>query len=111
MLAHMSAAPDLLDPDRLSAADVCREVVNDWRASRYPDTVFEEETHRVSMRVNSWISRASVIAGVTDVFGSSRAPGHALSLESLQDLGEALARRLESENRLLGQVRRGPAQA
>lgn len=101
----MSAIPDAPESDRLSNLDVCREVVDLWRSTRYPDTLFEEETRMVGMRVNSWIDHKSVAAGVGDVFGASRATGSALLTEHIATLSELLTKRLEQEGRLKGQLR------
>ena len=101
----MSAIPVELESDRLSNLDVCREVVDLWRSSRYPDTLFEEETRMIGMRVNSWISRYSVAAGVGDVFGACHATGSALPLADIEALAGLLITRLEKEDRLKGQAR------
>ncbi len=103
MSAVTAAEPVVSRP---SASDVCRDVVDEWRAPYYADVLFEEETHMISLRVNSWISRNSVVAGVLDVFSASRSIGGPLPLDRIKELGEKLGERLQHDGLLLAQPRR-----
>ena len=93
-------------PTGPSACDVCQEVVQDWKKSHGLTASFEEETHRVALRANTWISPLSVAAGVMDVFSACPVVPR-LTKETIQDLGDRLGMRLREEGLLLAQPRRG----
>jgi len=99
--------PSPVDAKITSAHDVCREVVDLWRATRYPDTLFEEETRMAAGRVNSWISPASVSAGVMDIFSAARSNADAMSKDAINELAAMLGKRLFDEGLLIAQSRRG----
>lgn len=92
-------------PTGPSASDVCNEVIQAWRKAHGLEATFEEETHRVIMRANTWIAPVSVAAGVMDIFLASPVVPR-LSRETIMDLGDKLGMRLREDGLLLAQPRR-----
>ena len=95
----------------VSVADLCREVVLEWRGRHCPHASCEDQLSMTISRVSSWISPASVMAGTLDIFGTVRtARGGPLSQAAVEELGEKLGRRLRDSGLLLAQPRRSGLQ-
>lgn len=82
-----------------SAMEACTEVVSLWRDAHFPGRDFDEQIRMLAGRANSWISGASVVAGVRDIM-SGVVHKSADSQAVIEELGTRLGRRL-SEDGLL----------
>lgn len=89
-----------------SARAVCAAVVDEWKAVHCPRANLEIETRMATARVPSWISPRSVLAGVGDIFCTTRVDGRPLASEAVEDLANRLAHRLSDEGLLVAQPRR-----
>lgn len=95
-------------PLSASGLEVCSEVVSSWRDTHFPGQDLEEQIRMLAGRVNSWVSGASVVAGVRDVMSGVVNKG-VDSTAVIDELGTRLGRRLNDEGFLLASPRRAGA--
>ena len=90
-----------------STQEVCESVLREWQEIHGVAGPFDEEMGRVFARARTWVSTASVIAGVGDIFGIAH-PGRApLSRDAVKDLGDRMGMRLRDHGLLFAQPKRG----
>jgi hypothetical protein len=92
-------------PPSASAVEACKEVVSSWRDVHCPGQNLDEQIHMLASRVNSWVSGASVVAGVRDVMSSVITQGEDKQA-IIDELGTRLGRRLSDDGLLLASPRR-----
>ena len=87
-------------PPSDAALLACQETISTWTQEQEIDLNLEETIWKLAARVNSWLSPASVKAGVLDLLGA-RLRNANVPAEQIDILSDRLARRLLTEG-LLG---------
>lgn len=106
------AHPENKHQPNADALLACKDVIQAWQ-EKHPALNVEVDTfamqYTLASRVRSWISPLSVIAGTKDIatpFISRNYPGLENMGGIIEDLGEALARRLADDELLTAIPRR-----
>ena len=97
---------DAQQPQGPSTSEVCEAVLKEWKLTHGIEADFSEELSRVLMRAGTWISPASVIAGVNDLFGVVNPSRPPLSRVAVSDLGNKLGMRLRDSGLLFAHPKR-----
>lgn len=95
-------------PVQQSGLEICQDVISTWGDVHCPGKDLEEPVLMLALRVNSWVSGLSVVAGVQDVM-SSHLPQNADMRAAIEELGTRLGHRLSEAGLLIASPRRAGA--